>query len=234
MCADSSTRARRSFWDNIPRVYSPLYCPTDDDILRIRVRTQGFEEAVYTYKDFKFRVTDLGGQRIERKHWPNIIDQSHTLLFVSALTEYDQRYALSKRCVVLCAGAQLTALCRLREAGNRSRMNETFALLSEVMELAPGSAKALIIILNKLDLFKEKMSTPQSAQAFKAYFTEYKGALEWEPAAAFVRKRFIDMVTPRTAFVHLTTALDTDNVSLIWKDIRGVTVKQLLSQSMAM
>lgn len=68
-----------------------MYTPTDEDILRIRVRTQGFDEAVYTYKDFRFRVTDLGGQRIERKHWPNIIDQSHTLLFVAALTEWDQR-----------------------------------------------------------------------------------------------------------------------------------------------
>ena len=54
-------------------------------------------------------------------------------------------------------------------------MNETFALLSEVMELSPGSSKALIIILNKLDLFKEKMATVESAKAFKAYFTEYKG-----------------------------------------------------------
>lgn len=82
-----------SFWDNISRIYSPLYIPTDEDILRIRVRTQGFDEAVYHYKDFKFRVTDLGGQRIERKHWPGIIDAAHTLMFVSALTEWDQRLA---------------------------------------------------------------------------------------------------------------------------------------------
>lgn len=131
-------------------------------------------------------------------------------------------------------------------------MNESFALLSEVLELSTlSSQKALIIVLNKLDLFKEKMASIETAQAFKSFFTEYKGMtkrtsinlvlidasyageLEWEAASNFLRKRFIDMVKPRTVFVHITSALDTDAVNLIWKDVRGITVKQLLAQSMS-
>ena len=46
----------RSFWDNIDRIYAEDYVPTEEDLLRVRIRTMGFDEAVFTYKDTAFRV----------------------------------------------------------------------------------------------------------------------------------------------------------------------------------
>ena len=51
------------------RVGGPGYEPTDQDILRTRVRSTGIVEHAFDVRGQKLRVLDVGGQRSERKKW---------------------------------------------------------------------------------------------------------------------------------------------------------------------
>jgi len=51
------------------RVGQPGYTPTDQDILRTRVRSTGIVEETFDVRGQKLRVFDVGGQRSERKKW---------------------------------------------------------------------------------------------------------------------------------------------------------------------
>lgn len=61
--------AHYSFFSAMPRVGAPGYIPSDQDILRTRVRSTGIVEHAFDVRGQKLRVLDVGGQRSERKKW---------------------------------------------------------------------------------------------------------------------------------------------------------------------
>ena len=66
------------------------YIPTIKDVLRVRVRTSGIVEEQYIIEDVTFVMYDVGGQRNERKKWIHCFDKVSAVIFVAALSEYDQ------------------------------------------------------------------------------------------------------------------------------------------------
>ncbi|KAI5476798.1 guanine nucleotide-binding protein subunit alpha [Pseudohyphozyma bogoriensis] len=78
------------FFDALERIAEPGYLPSDDDILRTRVRSTGIVEARYRVKGNVLRVFDVGGQRSERKKWIHCFEDVDILCFVAAINEYDQ------------------------------------------------------------------------------------------------------------------------------------------------
>ena len=69
---------------------APHYIPTDQDILRTRVRSTGIVEERFKVKGYVLRVFDVGGQRSERKKWIHCFENVNVLVFVAAICEYDQ------------------------------------------------------------------------------------------------------------------------------------------------
>jgi hypothetical protein len=56
-------------FDNAPRIGSPDFVPTQQDILRARLRTSGIVERLIPINGTDFRFIDVGGQRNERRKW---------------------------------------------------------------------------------------------------------------------------------------------------------------------
>ena len=79
-----------SFLDNLPRLSSPNYVPSEQDLLRTRIKTTGITEVLFELKGLTFRVIDVGGQRSERKKWIHCFDNVNAIIFISSLSEYDQ------------------------------------------------------------------------------------------------------------------------------------------------
>ena len=125
------------FFDNIDRFTVDDYVPTYQDVLRARVRTTGIQEAVFQFDDVRLRMLDVGGQRSERRKWIHCFDSVTCVLFISALSEYDQT---------------------LRE-GKENRMLESLALFDDICNSHWFEKTAFILFLNKTDLFKEKIAT---------------------------------------------------------------------------
>jgi len=199
-------------FDNLERVYTAGYIPTEEDLLRVRLRTTGADEAIFHYKGSSFHVVDLGGQRSERKKWQRHLEEADTVLFVSSLTEWDQK---------------------LREDFSTSRMKETFSLFHDVLNVTSTIDRkklSLVVLLTKLDLFKEKLGGDRKNK-FTAYFTDYRGPLEWESCANYVKRKFFDASEGREIFVHFVVAIATDSVKLVWNDIRTMLLGRAMQST---
>ena len=79
-----------SYFDNdITRLFEVDYLPTDQDILRTRLRTTGINETIFDLGKLKYRMFDVGGQRSERRKWIHVFDNVDVVLFLVAVGGYD-------------------------------------------------------------------------------------------------------------------------------------------------
>ena len=79
-----------SYYSNIDRLFATGYIPNDQDVLRSRLRTTGITETLFELGQLTYHMFDVGGQRSERKKWVHCFEGVHCLLFVAALSGYDQ------------------------------------------------------------------------------------------------------------------------------------------------
>ena len=66
------------------------YMPTEQDVLRARVRTTGIVQQNFQIGTSKYTMFDVGGQRNERRKWIHCFDNVTAVIFVTAISEYDQ------------------------------------------------------------------------------------------------------------------------------------------------
>lgn len=78
------------YFNAIDRMASPSYLPTDQDILRSRVKTTGITETTFKIGELTYKLFDVGGQRSERKKWIHCFENVTALVFLVSLSEYDQ------------------------------------------------------------------------------------------------------------------------------------------------
>lgn len=78
-----------SFFRDIDRLFAKDYLPTDQDILRARLRTTGITETIFETGDLTYRMFDVGGQRSERKKWIHVFDNVQVVMFLVAISGYD-------------------------------------------------------------------------------------------------------------------------------------------------
>ena len=89
------TDSAKYYLDDLDRVATPNYLPTLQDILRVRVPTTGIIEYPFTLDGITFRMVDVGGQRSERRKWIHCFENVTSIMFLVALSEYDQVLAES-------------------------------------------------------------------------------------------------------------------------------------------
>jgi len=126
------------FFDEVERFGQVNYVPSQEDILRARVRSTGIEEAEFIFDDIVFNMVDVGGQRSERRKWLHCFSGVDAILFVASLSCYDQS---------------------LREDIYQNAMMETLLLFQEVTTSDHFRSNQIILFLNKMDLFEKKDSS---------------------------------------------------------------------------
>jgi guanine nucleotide-binding protein G(i) subunit alpha len=78
------------YFNSIDRMAQPGYLPSDQDILRSRVKTTGITETTFKVGELTYKLFDVGGQRSERKKWIHCFENVTALVFLVSLSEYDQ------------------------------------------------------------------------------------------------------------------------------------------------
>ncbi|XP_075550786.1 guanine nucleotide-binding protein G(i) subunit alpha-like isoform X5 [Dermacentor variabilis] len=73
----------------LDRISMPSYTPTQQDVLRTRVKTTGIVETHFVFKELHFKMFDVGGQRSERKKWIHCFEGVTAIIFCVALSGYD-------------------------------------------------------------------------------------------------------------------------------------------------
>jgi GTPase SAR1 family protein len=124
------------YFDNIERIMGPEYIATVTDILKSRVRTSGIVAEKYKIDGVDCVMYDVGGQRNERKKWIHCFDDVTAVIFVAAISEYDQV---------------------LYEDNRQNRMDEAISLFDEICNSRWFEDTSMILFLNKKDLFEKKI-----------------------------------------------------------------------------
>lgn len=84
-----------SFLTDVERITARNYVPTDDDILRARIKTIGVTEHKLTINApssvaKEWLVYDVGGARTQRAAWLPYFDTADAILFIASLSSFDQ------------------------------------------------------------------------------------------------------------------------------------------------
>lgn len=90
LCISMASANDRSFYSHIDRLFEPGWTPDNQDMLHSRLRTTGITETLFELGHLNFRMMDVGGQRSERKKWIHCFEGVQCLMFLVALSGYDQ------------------------------------------------------------------------------------------------------------------------------------------------
>ncbi|KAL6447072.1 hypothetical protein ACFW04_001432 [Cataglyphis niger] len=136
------------FLDDLDRLGAREYQPTEQDILRTRVKTTGIVEVHFSFKNLNFKLFDVGGQRSERKKWIHCFEDVTAIIFCVAMSEYDQV---------------------LHEDETTNRMQESLKLFDSICNNKWFTDTSIILFLNKKDLFEEKIRKSPLTICFPEY-----------------------------------------------------------------
>jgi len=198
----------RYYLTDLDRIQEEDYLPTQQDILRVRIPTTGIIEYPFDLDQIMFRMVDVGGQRSERRKWIHCFENVTSIMFLVALSEYDQV---------------------LVEAGNENRMEESKALFRTIITYPWFTNSSVILFLNKKDLLEEKIMTSNLAD----YFPSFEGPPQnHEAAKEFILGMFVDLNPDQDKIVygHFTCATDTENIRFVFAAVRDTILQSNLKE----
>jgi hypothetical protein len=84
----------KEYLRDLPRIAAPTFRPTLQDILLARgTTTRVVMEKSHNMHSGEFEMYNVGGQRSERRKWIDCFDNADAVIFVAALSDYDQSLA---------------------------------------------------------------------------------------------------------------------------------------------
>ncbi|KAF1474928.1 Guanine nucleotide-binding protein G(q) subunit alpha, partial [Eudyptula minor novaehollandiae] len=193
-----------NYLNDLDRIADSTYLPTQQDVLRVRVPTTGIIEYPFDLQSVIFRMVDVGGQRSERRKWIHCFENVTSIMFLVALSEYDQV---------------------LVESDNENRMEESKALFRTIITYPWFQNSSVILFLNKKDLLEEKIMYSHLVD----YFPEYDGPQrDAQAAREFILKMFVDLNpdSDKIIYSHFTCATDTENIRFVFAAVKD-TILQL-------
>ena len=175
-------------FDALPQLAAPgrKFRPTNADIVRVRNQSTGATETSFEAYGTPFTVVDVGGQRTERAKWIQCFSQVTAVLWVVAISGFDE-------CI--------------REDGMTNRLRESLDLFRRVWCNRFLRRTSFILFLNKMDLMDRKFKKSSdkagtggvgkqkksAGSRLRAAFPEYSGANELRPAMTFIHDLFVDV-----------------------------------------
>ena len=196
------------FFNDLDRLFNQDWIPTDQDMLHARLRTTGITETFFDLKELTFRMMDVGGQRSERKKWIHCFDGVQCLMFLAALSGYDQS---------------------LIEDVNANQMHEALMLFDSLINGEWFKDKPIILFLNKIDLFREKLKK----SPIKPHFPDYSGPEGNEDAATqFFASKFkaINKNQTREIYISYTNATDTNLLKTTMASVQDILIQRQLNK----
>ncbi|ETO20750.1 guanine nucleotide binding protein (G protein), alpha activating activity polypeptide O isoform 1 [Reticulomyxa filosa] len=158
-------------------------------------------------------TTTKGGQRAERKKWIHCFTGVTAVIFVASLSGYDES---------------------MYEEEMENVMHDSLDLFSSICKRSYFQSMPMILFLNKVDLFKIKIdSTSDCHVPLTVCFPEYQGKQEYPECLQYIREQFIKCFNNPTLphcrlFVHVTCAMDSQNVKTVFHDVTHIVIQTTL------
>jgi len=195
------------YFNEIVRIGSEDYIPTVQDVLRSRAKTTGIIETELQIDSTRFTLVDVGGQRSERRKWMHCFQDVTAVIFCVALSGYD---------------------LKLYEDETTNRMHEALKLFKDICNTKWFSDTAIILFLNKKDIFEKKiLKVPLTL-----CFPDYTGANTYDEAAQYIEDQFLaqNENPKKLIYTHKTCATDTDNITVVFRAVQDIILNKILDK----
>lgn len=199
------------FLNSLDRMSRHDYIPSQEDVLRTRVKTTGIIETMFTYRGLHFRIFDVGGQQSEQSKWIHCFEGVTAIIFCVALSEYD---------------------LNLYEDERINRMQESLRLFEKICTNKLFDDTCIILFLNKRDLFKEKICRSPLTRAFP----EYRGSHDFYEASHYIKNKFLaigknQISHGKEIYAHFTCATDNSNMEFVFNAVTDIILSNNLKKT---
>ncbi|KAF7428969.1 hypothetical protein PC9H_008206 [Pleurotus ostreatus] len=214
------------FLDDLERIATNDYEPTDDDVVRARLRTLGVQEhrilfeqgAIPTFSighEFgkEWMIYDVGGSRTMRHAWLPYFDNVNAVIFLAPVSCFDER---------------------LDEDPSINRLEDSFILWKAVVSTPLLQKATMIVFLNKCDLLKKKIKRGVQVNKHMPSYGERPN--EASSVVKYLRDKFKDMLKqfspePRIGYLYPTSVTDTKATSATLKSVRDGILREHLKNA---
>ncbi|KAJ6254045.1 guanine nucleotide-binding protein g(o) subunit alpha [Anaeramoeba flamelloides] len=195
------------YFDNIDEVAKEDYIPSNVDILNCRIATSGVKVIEFPLSGIPTKIIDVGGQRSERRKWIHQFEDTTLVIYVVAISEYDQK---------------------LYEDESINRLHESLALFETTCKNYFLKKKDFLVLFNKKDIFKQKIKKID----LNVCFQKYKGGCQYKKATKYIKKRFFRRWKSGKRNLHhmFTIGTNTKNVKLVFKRVQEVVYEIFTKQ----
>ncbi|KAH0790028.1 Guanine nucleotide-binding protein subunit alpha [Histomonas meleagridis] len=172
------------FFDKVEEIAQSSYVPSNEDLLKSRIRTTGISTIDFLIQDnIKTELVDVGGQKSERARWPRCFQGVNFLIFVVSLSDFDQR---------------------MFEDEATTRTDDSKELFGSIANSEVFKNKPIFLILNKIDIFKSKLEN--YPEKFRAAYPDFTGdTSNADECIEHVKQTFLAQLKsdrPETAWVQ--------------------------------
>ncbi|KAI0772348.1 G-alpha-domain-containing protein [Trametes elegans] len=184
------------FLNDIDRIATRDYEPTDSDVVRARLRTLGVQEHRIKFHKgpaagSEWCIYDVGGSRTQRIAWYPYFDDCDAIIFLAPINCFDERLAEDRRI---------------------NRLEDSYMLWKAVVSSKLLAKTSIILFLNKYDLLEQKLL---SGVRIRDYVHSYGDRPnDVEHALKYFQQHFRDILRknspePRPYRAHITSVVDT-------------------------
>lgn len=201
------------YFNEIERIMKDDYVATQQDMLLARVRTSGIVTEKYVIDGVDFEMYDVGGQRNERKKWIHCFDDVTAVIFVAALSEFDQV---------------------LFEDATANRMTEAVDLFGDICNNKVFESSSMILFLNKKDLYEEKIKDVHIGDqpAFANFNSNLGDEDYYDKGIEYFLGLFLaqNKNEERQIYHHATCATDSKNVEIVFNSCKDIILRKNLEE----
>ncbi|KAF4616573.1 hypothetical protein D9613_008941 [Agrocybe pediades] len=220
------------FLDDLDRIATRTYEPSDDDVIRARLRTLGVQEyrirptdnpaaaaAVSTSnpnnndagKDWI--LYDVGGSRTIRHAWLPYFDNMQAIIFLAPVSCFDER---------------------LSEDSRVNRLEDSFLLWRTVCSSKLLSKTTLILFLNKCDLLKRKLKMGVQVKKYLPSYGDRPN--DATTVVKYLREKFKEVLREnspeqRQSYFYATSVVDTKATAATIKAVKDSILRDYLKSA---
>ncbi|KAJ7592439.1 guanine nucleotide binding protein, alpha subunit [Mycena floridula] len=194
------------FFAEVLRIGAPGYVPTVTDVLRARSQTTAFTETRFLVGQLSMHLLEVGNQRSERRKWIHFFENVTSIIFCTALSDYDQVLFETKQ----------------------NRMAESLMLFESIVNSRWFLRTSIILFLNKTDVFKSKLPRVP----LEKYFPEYTGGSDVTKAVRYIMWKFMQANRARlSVYPHITDITDCSRVKVVSAAVKETILQNALKDS---
>ncbi|KAH9859156.1 G-protein alpha subunit [Lenzites betulinus] len=204
------------FLANIRRIAQAEYLPSNEDILHVRLQTIGVTEHAFDINlggtQYNWLLYDVGGARGQRHAWVPYFDDATAIIFLAPISAFDQY---------------------LEEDPRTNRIDDSLQLFTQICTNKLLSNAALVLMLNKTDLLRQKLQAGIKVRKFISSYGDRPNS--YEEVSEYFRAHFIQVhrrkdISHRPLYLHFTSMLDIKATQSIIINVGEAIMRQHLTK----